>query len=286
MRMALGIHESAGGVWIDGPVFPSQFKKHQFSLVVQLNAEPVPARLIAPELLAKPLVVHPRRALHPMGLSSGFERSGHAQSGKGHVVRCSSFPLSLLAHAVLPLDHEWLQRRQFQVKTEMLCDGIERLRLAFPLSSPVPVPDSLLFKARSRNTRSAPVQALLVIEAFALRIRQGRMRQIQIIHRPRRLAERAGRAVFAVLFTLPEENQFEAEPFTPLIRHITRVIPPFRAEVFVLKVISGKLVPIAGQSLPVSKIRRRIRLCPGQHKQPKWGQTQTPEYSFHPVTMS
>ena len=64
---------------------------------------------------------------------------------------------------------------------------------------------------------------------------------------------------------LPKENQLEAEPFTPRPRHITRVIPPFRAKIFVFEVIAGKLVRIAGKSFAVreaapesgEKIRRK-----------------------------
>ena len=48
---------------------------------------------------------------------------------------------------------------------------------------------------------------------------------------------------------MAEEDQFEAEPFAPLVHHIARVIPPFSAEVFVLEMVAWKLVMVSGQRL-------------------------------------
>ena len=52
-------------------------------------------------------------------------------------------------------------------------------------------------------------------------------------------------------FALPEKHQFETEPFTARRRHITCVIPPFRAKVLMLEMISGKLILITGQGLAI-----------------------------------
>src|SRR5215469_17801010 len=71
------------------------------------------------------------------------------------------------------------------------------------------------------------------------------MRQIKILDGPRRAGLRR------MPLTLPEENQLESEPFTARSRHITGVIPPFRAKVLMLKVVPWKLVGIAGDSFAI-----------------------------------
>ena len=77
-----------------------------------------------------------------------------------------------------------------------------------------------------------------------------------------------------MVFTMAEENQFEAEPFTPRGRHITGVIPPFRAEVFVFEVVPGKLVGITGKSLAVLKSAPQKR----ENTKRKCKQPQRPDY--------
>ncbi len=76
------------------------------------------------------------------------------------------------------------------------------------------------------------------------------MRQIEILHVPR------GLVFVRVPFALAEKDQFETEPFAPLIRHIARVIPPFGAKIFVFEMIAGKLVTIAGERLAIRETGR------------------------------
>ena len=60
--MPFAVDIGACGMGIDTAVFFTQLKQHQFCLIVQLDAEPVPADLIIAKLMRKPFVIHPGRA--------------------------------------------------------------------------------------------------------------------------------------------------------------------------------------------------------------------------------
>ena len=62
-----------------------------------------------------------------------------------------------------------------------------------------------------------------------------------------------------VVHALAKEDQLETKPFTLRICHITRVIPPFGAKVFVLEVVAGKLVTIARQRVAIRETARQQR---------------------------
>ena len=46
-------------------VLAAQFEQHQFRLIVELNAEPVPSDLIRGELFGEPFVIHPGACRQP-----------------------------------------------------------------------------------------------------------------------------------------------------------------------------------------------------------------------------
>jgi len=71
------------------------------------------------------------------------------------------------------------------------------------------------------------------------------MSEIEILYGPR------GFPVRGAALTLPEEHQLKPEPFAARRGHITRVIPPFRAKVLMLEMISRKLKSITRQSLAI-----------------------------------
>ena len=73
------------------------------------------------------------------------------------------------------------------------------------------------------------------------------MRKVQILHGPR------GLVIRIMPFPFTKKDQFEPEPFTIRRRHITRVIPPFRAKVLMLEMISRKLIFITGESFAILK---------------------------------
>ena len=71
------------------------------------------------------------------------------------------------------------------------------------------------------------------------------MREIEILDGP------SGLVIRFMPFAFTKKNQFESEPFTVRRRHITRVIPPFRAKVLMLEMIWRKLIFITGESLAI-----------------------------------
>jgi hypothetical protein len=68
-----------------------------------------------------------------------------------------------------------------------------------------------------------------------------------------------------VVLTLTKEGQLETKPFTINVCHITRVIPPFGAKVFVFEVVSGKLIAITRQRFAICEPTRKQ----GENKQRK-----------------
>jgi hypothetical protein len=105
------------------------------------------------------------------------------------------------------------------------------------------------------------------------------VRKIEVLHRPCRLI--LGRMSLAH----PEKYQLETEPFTPGSGHITRVIPPFRAKIFVFEMVSWKLVVITRQRCTVLEIARKITARKGQNAKRKYYKPHRAERSRHPVTM-
>ena len=239
------------------PSLLAQFEEHQLGVVVQLNAEPVPADLIGGQLFGEPLVVHPGPTRYRLAVYV----SRYGEQRKRDIVGGPSLPFGLLADPVLALDHEGLFRLQLQVKSEVLRHGVEGLGFTVPCRLPVSIPDPAFLEAGARHARSRAVEALVIPEPFSLRIRQSSMGQIDVLDGP------GGLARLAQDLALAEENQLEAVPFTPRTGHIACVIPPFRAKVLMLEMIAGKLIGIAGSAsryragrLPAPEGRRRSEI--------------------------
>ena len=110
--------------------------------------------------------------------------------------------------------------------------GVESLGFAIPFRLPIAVPDALLRERRASDARSFAIGTLIVPEVLAIDVSERGMGKIQILHGPDRLV------VGAPILPLTEENQFESEPFTMRVRHITGVIPPFGAKVLMFEVIA------------------------------------------------
>src|SRR3954471_16898575 len=123
-------------------IFTTEFEQHQFGPVIQLNAEPVPTRLIAGELLGEPFVIHPSAALDQRRVDG----PRNLETRKRNVMRSSSTALGLLAHTVLALDHYRFRGPEFQMESEVAGECIEPLLFPVPLHGPVPVPDPLPFE--------------------------------------------------------------------------------------------------------------------------------------------
>jgi len=127
------------------------------------------------------------------------------------------------------------------------------------LRRPISIPDALPLETRTRHARSRSIQALLIPEVLSRRIGESGVGQIEILHRPRR------RVCGIMAFALAEKDQLETKPLTIRVCHITRVIPPFGAKVFVFEVVSGKLVTITRQRFAIREPTRQQ----GENKQRK-----------------
>ena len=86
---------------------------------------------------------------------------------------------------------------------------------------------------------------------LAVRIGKSSVGEVKVLNAP------GGLSACFVMFTLAEKHQFKAVPFTSRGGHITRVIPPFSAEILMLEMISRKLIRIAGESLAVVEVGRQ-----------------------------
>src|SRR5580704_5454042 len=93
------------------------------------------------------------------------------------------------------------------------------------------------------------IQTLLVPESSAFAVCESSMREVEILHAPDGFGIRGLGLFSPEAFT--EEHQLKPEPFAARVGHITRVIPPFRAKVLMLEMISGKLISIARQGLAI-----------------------------------
>jgi hypothetical protein len=78
-----------------------------------------------------------------------------------------------------------------------------------------------------------------------------------------------------------KENQFEAVPFARRSVHIARVIPPFRAKIFVFKMIPRKMVVVTKQRLTILEATSLQR----EKTEQKCKQPERPRDPAHPDTM-
>src|SRR5690348_2101160 len=97
---AAAVNVGAGGVWVDRAIEMAQVEEHELGVILQLDTEPVPARLKRFQLVSEPLVIHPRGAGH----GGAVERSFNGQERKRNVVRRLAQALGLLADAILAID--------------------------------------------------------------------------------------------------------------------------------------------------------------------------------------
>src|SRR5579863_1539679 len=164
------------------------------------------------------------------------------------------------------------------METEVFRDRVERLVFAipaFPLPSgrPVPVPEAMPIEAGACYPGTLAVQTFLVPKAFASRVCKSGMGEVEVLYVPGRLGV-GGFTVIRTARAFPEKYQFEAVPFAIRRGHITGVIPPFRAKILMLEVISRKLIGITRQGLAV------LETTPEQweNNKRKYEQPQMPAY--------
>src|SRR5580704_1900496 len=161
---------------------------------------------------------------------------------------------------------------------EAVIHRLQLLLVVLPLNLPVAIPDTAIGLTDSCQPWSGSAGSLRVVELAAVQIAQGQVRQVEIAHVP------GFRFCDAAVDALPEERELESEAVAIRRLHVTRVVPPFRLEVWMVEVVAWKFVTIAGQSRAVLRNRRRLQREqrnaearePTLHAPPRSGSTARP----------
>src|SRR5690242_17482661 len=109
----------------------SKLVKHQFSTVVELNAEPIPSGFTGRKLFGEPFMIHPGSSVDSMRRSVECDFAGRFKPRERNIIRGAAWSFSLLTHAVFTVNHERLYGVQGEVKTEIVGYDLERLVFAF-----------------------------------------------------------------------------------------------------------------------------------------------------------
>src|SRR5438105_8367048 len=105
----VGAYQCATRICIDRTVFAAHEIEHQFGLVIELNAEPIPTDLIFAQLVAAELVIHPTESANFLLLTVKDQLAFGLHAGERIIIGCSAFAFALLTQAVLTM-----QRRRFE----------------------------------------------------------------------------------------------------------------------------------------------------------------------------
>ena len=104
LRLAVGSDPRAGQV--RRAVLLAGAKEHDLFTTVQMQREPVPARLVGAQRLAAPLAIQPRRAADGVGLPVDLQRTVGLKKRLTVVIRRLPF-CGFAAEALLTLQHQW-----------------------------------------------------------------------------------------------------------------------------------------------------------------------------------
>jgi hypothetical protein len=243
-RTIVGVDVSSGGIWINRAILAPDMEEHQFRIVVQLKAEPIPADLLCFQLVGDKFVVHPGGSRYPIGLPSYEQTARRNQARQRNVVRRVPTSRCLLAHPILSVDYGRLTRMKLQRKRKPIVIGLQNQIIVLPWNVPVTIPTFLLSIANSRQARSGTIGLLGLIKPPTIEIAESQMGQVEILNVPR------GRLRTITIHRLAKTTQFEAEEMAVSRREIARVIPPLRLKIGMVEMVARELVMIAGQGDP------------------------------------
>src|SRR6266436_284104 len=168
--VAMRIHERSRRIGIDRTVFAANVEQHQFAVVLELDAHPVPSHLIGLELVREKFMVHPRRAYHLKLSAAQLDFALSIQPRERNVMRRVSRPFGFLADAVLSVRDWRLCRSQREMQCKALVDGLQDLLVVAPRNLPVAVPDSPVPLAYAGDTGACAVSALRMKKFAAVQI--------------------------------------------------------------------------------------------------------------------
>src|SRR5580704_11235603 len=239
--LSVATHKRRRGEWIDRAVFAANAEEHQLGVVVELHAEPIPADLIAFQLVREKFVVHPGEAGDFDGFAAQSDRSIRREAREGDVVRCVAGTRGLLADAVLALNHGRLLGLHGESQFELWIDRLERLLVAVPLNLPVAVPDSSVLGADSCDGGPGTIRAFGVEEVAAVEIAKREMREIEVAHVP------GIRLRCVAIYALSKKGQFKTKVTTVGGSDVAGVIPPFGLIIGMIEMVARKFVAVSGQ---------------------------------------
>src|SRR5216684_7313610 len=92
LGLPMCIHERSRRIWIDRTVLAANVEQHQFAVVMELDAHPVPAHLVGFELVREKFMVHPGRACNWKLTAAQLDFALGIQPRERSVMRCASRP--------------------------------------------------------------------------------------------------------------------------------------------------------------------------------------------------
>ena len=280
--------------WIARAVAPAHDVDHQVGPVVELDGEPVPARLRLLEEAGPELVIHPAQPLDVESLASDHEPAGGSQPGERVVVGRVAELGPLLTETVHAVQHRRRGRLQAQVDGDTAVVTC-RHELVNPLVAlvdgrrPSVVPDVEGLGARPRPADAPPIQTLGDVVRAALDVGYREVRHVQVAHRPARRVDRLPVDAEA------KERELVAEPAAGRRAQVAGVVPPFDAVVRMRRMVARKDqriarigglpgAPIIAVAAPLLAHHRHARRdqCAGHGRRPREAPATAPPSSVSP----
>src|SRR5918992_3579336 len=109
---AIAIDERAAGIWIDRSVFVPNQIEHEFGVIIEVDAEPIPPDLVFAQLIAAELVVHPRYTTDIFLFAVNRQLAFGLHAGQRIIIRRSSLALCFLAMPIISVKGRRLERSE------------------------------------------------------------------------------------------------------------------------------------------------------------------------------
>src|SRR5215469_3148049 len=103
--LALRVYVGSGGIGVERTVFAPKLIKHEFRIVFELDAHPVPADLRASQLVRKEFMIHPTGSADGKGFSVERDCAAGVQARERKVMRSMSSAGGFLADAIFAVDN-------------------------------------------------------------------------------------------------------------------------------------------------------------------------------------
>src|SRR3954447_19228307 len=159
--------------------------EHQFRVVIELQADPIPSALPRVHRIGKELVIHPGVPFHGDALAVEYDGSRCEQAGEGDVVRGVTRAARLAADAIAAVNHRWLGGGKIELNCELLVQRSQRLVRRRYLHLPIAIPYQAGALVDAGDTGTGAIDPFVVIEPATPHIAKSKMRHIEIVDAPR-----------------------------------------------------------------------------------------------------